>query len=249
MLRLKIDKQDYQFFGSINGSNTNKWHRVAKLAYRLTELDAKLKAMAERGNFNTVNARCAIAVRLLLKTGIRVGNESSAEGYMTKPHPNDTTRKPEFVQTFGLTTLLAEHVVFDFGNQKVSLCFTGKRSIENSFTIKDASLIYSLQNVMLNNVDSNEEGTLLRITYNELVKFIRRYVGKQFSPKDFRTLRANMYAWEYYYELPWAETKMELRTQIKEICEHVSGKLSNTPAVCKRSYIDDGLFEYMAENL
>lgn len=242
MIRVKINGKEYCFFGSVNGSNSNIWHKATKLAYMFNELDSKLAAMAKRGNYDTHVARCATAVRMMMYTGIRVGNESSAEGYMTKPHPNDKKRKPEFVQTFGLTTLKPEHIEFNQRYAKVR--FAGKKCIENFFQVTDKELVRALKTL-----HKEADGTVFGVSHYELSKFVKKYVGRQFTPKDFRTMRANMYAWEKWCELPYPSTKKELNALIKEVAVHVSEHLNNTPAVCKRSYIDDGLFEHMAGNL
>lgn len=238
-----ISGKDYVFCKSLNAGYDDKFKRMVKLAARFDELSEKFNRMIAKGQYVTDTARCALACKMMMHTGIRIGNEGSAEGYITKPHPN-SKKEPEFVQTYGLTTLLPQHVLVK--GRKVYLNFIGKKSVENSFTLT-GELAKQVKEV-LKTVEQGE--TLFEVREYELTKFIKRYVGRRFTPKDFRTLRANMYAWEKFEEIRQRElpsTKTEFNKEVKEVCTYVSEHLNNTPGVCKKSYIDGDLWELMAE--
>lgn len=236
-MKIKIGKESVLLFGKVKGSNSCKFNRIAKLAVSYNDNLTKMDGIISRGLRNvTLNTRLALATKLLMTTGIRVGNEGSAEGYMTIPHPN-SKKKPEFVQTYGLTTLTKEHV--KVRGTKVSFQFTGKSSVENTYDIDCPKTAKQVKEVL-----SASENTFLDITPYELTKFIKRYIGKQFSPKDFRTLRANVEATSEVGQIlktPLPRTRTELNAELKQIATHVSQVLNNTPSVCKKSYIDEHL--------
>lgn len=244
MTTISIYGVDYVFAKSVNAGFDDKQKRAVKLAAKFEELDKKFDGMIERGNYVTDTARCALACKMMMHTGIRIGNESSSEGYMTNPHPN-SKKEPEFVKTYGLTTLLPNHIQVQRGKAYVN--FLGKKSVENSFCI-GGTLAKQIKEV-LSTVSDGE--TFLEITAYELTKFIKRYVGRKFTPKDFRTMRANMYANEKMLELMKHEaptTKRDYNAEVREVCEYVSEKLNNTPGVCKKSYIDGDLWAIYEEN-
>lgn len=244
MTTISIYEVDYVFAKSVNAGFDDKQKRAVKLAAKFEELDRKFDGMIERGNYVTDTARCALACKMMMHTGIRIGNESSSEGYVTNPHPN-SKKQPEFVKTYGLTTLLPNHIQVQRGKAYVN--FLGKKSVENSFCI-GGTLAKQIKEV-LSTVSDGE--TFLEITAYELTKFIKRYVGRKFTPKDFRTMRANMYANEKMLELMKHEaptTKREYNAEVREVCEYVSEKLNNTPGVCKKSYIDGDLWAIYEEN-
>lgn len=244
METINIFGKKYGFCRSAKCSYKDKHNRMVKLAYQFEKLSEKFDGFIYRGDFLTNNARCALACKMMMYTGIRIGNEGSAEGYITKPHPN-SKKEPEFVQTYGLTTLLPEHVVVDT-NGNIHLNFIGKKQVENSFTITGKLAEQVCE--MLATVSQGE--TLFEVTVRDLTKFIKTHVGKQFTPKDFRTMRANMYAWEKYEEICTRElptTKSEFNKEVKEIATYVSGYLNNTPGVCKASYIDSLLWDEFAD--
>lgn len=241
MTAVNIFGTEYCFMRSAGSSYEGKFNRAVKLAVRFEELSRKFDGMIQRGDYVTDTARCALACKMMMYTGIRIGNEGSAEGYITKPHPN-SNKKPEFVKTYGLTTLLPEHVMVK--GRKVYVNFIGKKQVENSFTLTGdlaAQVRYMLRTV-------REGETLFEVTEYELTKFIKRYVGRRFTPKDFRTMRANMYAWERLTQLCRGDlprTKTEYNREVKDVCTYVSEHLNNTPGVCKKSYIDGDFWQCM----
>lgn len=240
---ITIFGKTYGFCRSAKANYEDKHNRMVKLASRFEELSEKFDRMIAKGDYVTDTARCALACKMMMYTGIRIGNEGSAEGYVTKPHPN-SKKKPEFVQTYGLTTLLPEHTLVK--GKKVYLNFIGKKQVENSFTLT-GDLAKQVKEV-LKTVEDGE--TVFEVTEYELTKFIKRYVGRRFTPKDFRTLRANMCAWDKVRELMERElpgTKKEYNAEVKEIATYVSEQLNNTPGVCKASYIDSYLWDEYAE--
>lgn len=239
---INIFGKTYGFCRSAKANYEDKHNRMVKLATRFEELSEKFDRMIEKGDYVTDTARCALACKMMMYIGIRIGNEGSAEGYVTKPHPN-SKKEPKFVQTYGLTTLLPQHCLVK--GRKVYLNFLGKKQVENSFTLT-GDLAEQVKEV-LKTVEDGE--TLFEITEYELTKFIKRYVGRRFTPKDFRTLRANMCAWDKVRELMERElpsTKKEYNAEVKEIATYVSEQLNNTPGVCKKSYIDANLWDEYA---
>lgn len=244
-METKIDilGREYIFYRSAKANYTNKFNRMVKLATMFTKLSKKFDGMIERGQYVTPQARLAMACKMMMYTGIRIGNEDSAEGYMTKPHPN-SKEKPMFVQTYGLTTLLPEHIVID--KTSATLNFLGKKHVENTFVIKGALFRQLCQ--LVKTVGEGE--TVFEITFRELTQFIKKYVGGNFTPKDFRTMRANMYAYEKLAEIQYRElpaTKKEFNLEVKELATYVSEHLNNTPGVCKTSYIDKNIWDAHSE--
>lgn len=250
MHKVNINGSSYRFFGSVRGHLSNKWNRSTKLADRFIELDKKFRGIVERGvrgakhNGATEHSRCALALLLMMHTGIRVGNEGSAEGYMTKPHPY-SKEKPKFVQTYGLTTLLWEHIKLN--RTSVELFFVGKKQVDNKFQLYDPQIVKWLR-IMKDTHLSNQDQVFYISDY-QLTKFIKRYVGRSFSPKDFRCMRANMYAWEFATTIDWAAipTKGAFKKDLKAMYEFVASKLNNTPGVCRKSYVHEGLPDYLLE--
>lgn len=227
-------------YGNPIGGYGDKFNRIAKLHsmkdYLLRKMDDFQKAGAV-----THRTKCALAVKMMMLTGIRIGNESSAEGYVSKR--SDAMGRT--IQTYGLTTLNKKH--FTFRNGLCYVTFVGKREVKQTYKIGDAKLIAQIKRVMGATTDSE---TMLGLSDYELRKFIAKSVGNKFCAKDFRTLYANVMASDIHARIckePLPNTKTEANAEIKTICEYVAEQLGNTPGVCKRSYIDSGLIDYHLE--
>jgi DNA topoisomerase-1 len=167
-------------------------------------------------------------------TGIRVGNEKSATGYKS-------LRDKKVKQTYGLTTLKKEHVQFD--KDGVLLKFQGKRDVEQNIRIKEANMVALVKHFY----DRSEKGEeIIPATPYEIAKYVKKTVGKEYTPKDLRMIRANREALVHMNRIrkkPKRETKGEVNADINEVLDKVSAALGNTRGVAKRSYVSEFLLE------
>lgn len=238
---ITIGNEGYMFFANSKEGTRDKYNRAANLVKRYDHVNKTMKHIIETKGITSFNGRASLGVLLLMNTGIRVGNEDSAEGYMTKPHPNQKDKVPEFVRTYGLTTLKKEH--FTIHENSIEVFFVGKKAVDNSFRIKDSYLVNCLKE-LLNN--ETEEQYFLGVTDSELTKFIKTFVGVDYSPKDFRCVMANIHAYKYLNSInPMFFNKKNKATQTRMLFEYVSTMLNNTPAVCKKNYVSPQISTYI----
>lgn len=228
--------------GKTAGSNTNKNNRASKLIAREKGIRKKLQGMVTRGVHKwTINARLAYATLILMETGIRVGNESSAEGYVVQMKYHDSFGKE--VKTYGLTTLLNGHV--RKSGKTLRLSFLGKKAVNNCYEITDKFILKHYMRFP-------EETSWLNITYNELNKFVKKHIGRQFSPKDFRTAYANKFFVDLIMEDDFQYGLWDNKPIRKSVgngivnakLDCVAGRLSHSRAICKRAYISSNLLEW-----
>jgi hypothetical protein len=98
---------------------------------------------------------------------------------------------------------------------------------------------------MIIRIENEKLTPLFGITEGELTKYIKDTTSPYFSAKDFRTFRANVFAYRFAKSIPKPTTKKEQKKAVNTVAEMVSVKLNNTPGVCKKSYIDPNLFIFM----
>jgi len=253
---VKINNEEVMFFGNPQGhfkSNNriaSKFNRVTKLAIDYNQLYSKLISFV-KNDTKAKRKNLAYACLLMINSGIRVGNESSAEGYTTKIKELEG----QFVQTYGLTTLKHEHVTFEnvvdvdddltVYDSFMYLDFIGKKSVKQSICIIDPFLIKWGKYFYDLNVGKE---TWLNITNYEITKFVHKYIGSKFVPKDLRSLKANIEAFKIHKNILATKlmpsNKKEAKQEVKEIVEKTSEYLGNTPAICKKAYVDPKLLEY-----
>lgn len=233
----KIGSEDIKFLGRVNGSMDVKFNRTAKIGSRYNEIVADMEKIIRENSRIPTNTAYSNAVALLciISTGIRIGNEDSAEGYVSDLKYSDTYGKE--VHSYGLSTLLQKHV--SINNNQVSFDFVGKKQVKNSFTLnpKLSALVIPIIN--------SKYDPIFNITESELTSFIRKETSPYFSAKDFRTFRANVYAYQKAVTLPKPTTKKEWKQAVRTCCEYVAVYLNNTHQVIKTSYADPELWNYM----
>jgi DNA topoisomerase IB len=237
-----INGRSISIFGSSNGEMNDKFNRAAVLLSKFETIDIRLKNILTKEKESTESFKCALGTLLLLHTGIRVGNEDSADGYMTQPHPNQKDAVSKFVQTYGLTTLQNRHFIRQQDNTYL-LDFIGKKQVKNTFKVNDTVLCTAIDKLL----QSNQTETTLGINDYTLTKYIKANIGEQFSPKDFRTATANKLAWQFITSInPMFKVKRHLKPQINLLFTFVSSKLNNLPGTAKKNYVAPEIIGYLS---
>ena len=174
----------------------------------------------------------ALMVKLLDETQVRVGNSEYARSN----------------GSFGLTTLRNRHARFP-ARGKASLHFRGKGGAEHDVPIDDARLAKLVRRcqelpgqALFQYVDG--EGGRHAIDSGQLNDYLRERMGGEFTAKDFRTWHATLHALTLLTATPLPERRTEraLRRCINGVIEQVAAGLRNTPAVCRKSYINPAVF-------
>lgn len=239
------NKKEYPVWSGFEGHyhtgdpGLSKWNRYAKLGQIADKIVAKFKAMIQNQPMSK-EAHMAYACLLMLQSGIRVGNEDSAEGYESRLP--DTLGQT--VQTYGVTTLKPEHVSIQ--DNALVLHFLGKKQVEQSIKIEDPFLVSFGEDYLDAAVDA--QPTWLGIDLGDLTRFIKLNFGEQFVPKDLRTFKANVTAFDlmrpYLDEKP--VEKKDAKDEVKMLVAGVAEALGNTPAVAKSAYLDERMLTWFA---
>lgn len=167
----------------------------------------------------------AMAVHLLEATLIRIGNREYAEKN----------------GSFGLTTLLTEHV--DFGAEKIRFHFRGKSGKEHIIECRSpraARLLRQCQELPGQTLFQylDDCGGSCEMTSGDVNAYLRAVSGEDFTAKHFRTWAATREALRLLREVP-DPTPAAIPGVVKQIAK----QLGNTPAVCRSSYIHPALLE------
>ena len=218
--------------GNPRGHFAAKENRAAKLVLMWPDIKKKMETLLLRGGGTSETARHAYGVLLMMETGIRIGNESSAEGFVCEnkfsPYFGQT------VKTYGLTTLLGQHVRLEDGDLFVD--FVGKKGVEQCLRTDHPLLVKHLPDVF-------PTQPLLNITENSLRKFIHRYIGGKFKAKDLRTAKVNI-EFAKVMSSPLhgeaflnATSKSGRKKAVANAIEEVAQFIGHTKGVCRSAYI------------
>jgi DNA topoisomerase IB len=174
----------------------------------------------------------ALVVKLLDATQVRVGNREYARSN----------------GSFGLTTLRDRHARFP-SRGKALLHFRGKGGTEHDVRVDDAYLAKLVRRcqelpgqALFQYVD--DAGKTHAIDSGQVNDYLRERMGGDFTAKDFRTWHATLHALTLLDELPLPERPSDaaLRRCMNSIVKEVAAGLRNTPAVCRKSYINPAVF-------
>jgi DNA topoisomerase IB len=174
----------------------------------------------------------ALVVNLLDATQVRIGNADSAR----------------LNGSFGLTTLRDRHARFPARGQAL-LHFRGKGGTKHEVLVDDvrlARLVRRCQELpgqaLFQYVDAG--GDRHTIDSGQVNDYLRERMNGEFTAKDFRTWHATLHALTLLGKVPVPTRPSEraLRRCVNAVIKEVATGLRNTPAVCRKSYINPAVF-------
>jgi DNA topoisomerase IB len=174
----------------------------------------------------------AVIVSLLDATRIRIGNAEYARSN----------------NSFGLTTLRNRHVKF-IRDGRALFKFRGKGGTEHEVVVSDkrlARIVRSCQELpgqhLFQYVD--DDGVRHPIDSDQVNQYLRDATGADFTAKDFRTWGATLHAIDLMAStpLPVGGSERACKSLITSAVKKVALELRNTPAVCRKSYINPVVF-------
>ncbi|HEY2248154.1 MAG TPA: DNA topoisomerase IB [Bradyrhizobium sp.] len=220
-----------------------KAHRLARLVAALPKIRRNV-AKHLGGEEPTREFALSAAIELIARTAIRPGNESYARLNGTR----------------GATTLLKSNVTLE--DDCVVLTFKAKGGKAVRKECKAEKLVRAiriLQSVpgkrMFQYRDGN--GVVRGVSTTTVNVFLREIAGIKISLKDFRTLMASAVVVESLSRVTPATSQRGRRRQVLDAIRAAADKLSNTPAICRKSYVhdtivtafEDGILERFAATL
>jgi DNA topoisomerase-1 len=172
---------------------------------------------------------CAVAIRLVNLAWFRVGSDRYARSS----------------RTFGVTTLTKRHVTVR--GTRVTFRFRAKHRAMIRRTLVDVELAEALKELLA--LDGarifryERDGKLVNLTGSQLNDYIRRYMGDEFTVKDFRTWGGTLTAAVALAEAGVEESEPAAKRRVAAVMRQVGELLGNTPAVARASYVSPAVVE------
>ncbi len=209
-----------------------KFDRVIAFGQALPALRRRLRRDLKLPGFPQDKV-LAIVVALLAETLVRVGN-------------------PEYARdnrSYGLTTLRNRHLELVKGG-RARMRFRGKSGQQQEVDIDDKRLVGLIKGCQQLPGQAlfqyrDDDGTLQPVDSGQVNAYLRDAMGADFSAKDFRTWGGTVAALRQFAAtaLPEAPSERALAALQKEVVCEVATLLGNTPAVCRKAYIDPSVFD------
>nr|WP_235871583.1 DNA topoisomerase IB [Pseudoxanthomonas winnipegensis] len=207
-----------------------KFDRIVQFGAALPRLRRRLRQDLKRAGFPREKV-LAIVVAVMAETLVRIGNATYAREN----------------RSFGLTTLRNRHVAF--ARDRVRLKFRGKGGLEHDIGIDDARLVKLIRAVQHLPGQAlfqyqDDDGTLQPVDSGQVNAYLHEVMGEDFTAKDFRTWGGTLAAFKLLAATPLPEppSKAALNRAKNGVIKEVARALGNTPAVCRKAYIDPCVF-------
>lgn len=168
----------------------------------------------------------ACVIRLMDSQYFRVGSPQYAEEH----------------GSYGITTLREDHV--HLTDSSVDFDFIGKSGKRHRIKARDRRAARVMKHLLEMEGPEvfrffDDGGAVRRVNARHINAYVRRHAGGDFSAKDFRTWGGTLLASTHIFaaEESSRETVKTREAAIREVVKEVAGRLGNTPAVTKSSYI------------
>lgn len=221
--------------------------RKARRLARLIEVLPKIRRSVAQHLGNDSPTRefaLAAVIELVARTAIRPGNESYAKLNGTR----------------GATTLLKSNVVIE--DDCIVLAFRAKgnkavrKECDAARLVRAVDVLRKLPGRRLFQY-RDDNGAVRTVSTAQVNAFLREIAGIRISLKDFRTLMASAAVLESLARVVPAESVRGRRKQVLEAVRAAADELSNTPTICRKSYVhdtivtafEDGILERFASTL
>lgn len=211
----------------IEHQNTNKYIHLYEFGKGLPTLKKRINKDLNKKQID-VNFIAALAIKIILKTSIRPGNEvyKKSNG------------------SYGLTTLQNKHV--HLKNGTITFKFVGKKAVKQEKQIKDKALFNLIKKVkaipgsrFLQFYDDNRK--IRQISPAILNSYLQNIYPINTTNKTIRTWNACYLSLEFLLNNYQANQKRNKTS--KELVEFVASNLGNTVAVAKKNYIAPRIIE------
>jgi DNA topoisomerase I len=202
-----------------------KAHRLARLVAALPKIRRNV-SMHLSGEVPTREFALSAVIELIARTAIRPGNESYARLNGTR----------------GATTLLKSNVTLE--DDCVVLTFKAKggkavkKECDAAKLVRAIGILRTLPGRRMFQYRENS-GNVRTVSTVQVNAFLREIAGIKISLKDFRTLMASAVVLESLSRISPASSARGRKRQVLQAIRAAADQLSNTPAICRKSYVHD----------
>jgi DNA topoisomerase I len=202
-----------------------KAHRLGKLVAALPKIRRNV-SMHLAGEEPTREFALSAVIELIARTAIRPGNESYARLNGTR----------------GATTLLKSNVALEDDSLVLTFKAKGGKAVRKECNAaKLVRAIGILRTVPGKRMFQYRDpyGVVRGVSTTSVNAFLREIAGIKISLKDFRTLMASAVVVESLSRITPAASERGRKRQVLDAIRAAADQLSNTPAICRKSYVHD----------
>jgi DNA topoisomerase I len=202
-----------------------KAHRLGKLVAALPKIRRNV-SMHLAGEEPTREFALSAVIELIARTAIRPGNESYARLNGTR----------------GATTLLKSNVTLEDDSLVLTFKAKGGKAVRKECNaaklVRAIGILHTLPGKRMFQY-RDPYGVVRGVSTTSVNAFLREIAGIKISLKDFRTLMASAVVVESLSRITPAASERGRKRQVLDAIRAAADQLSNTPAICRKSYVHD----------
>jgi len=211
------------------GRDEAKFERLLEIARVLPRIRRRCDHDLSRPGLSREKVLAAV-VRLLELTLIRVGNEEYAR----------------LNRSFGLTTLKRRHANVE--GSAIRFRFRGKSGQRHEVGLRDrrlAAIVRRCQELPGQELFAwvGDDDVPHDVTSDDVNDYLREISGIDMTAKDFRTWAGTVLAYRALRALEPVKNGRDARHNVVEAVRLTAGRLGNTPAVARQSYVHPAILE------
>ena len=158
----------------------------------------------------------ATIIRIIEKTGERVGNENSKD-----------------VGHHGITNLMKKHITLN--KDEVTLSYVGKSGVKHKVTFSDYKVARNLKRLKQNKyseVFTTSHGLSIKST--QVNKYLEYF---NITSKDLRGFKVNKLMSERLRRMKKPESDADVKRVFNEVLREVAEEIGHTPGICRKNYL------------
>jgi DNA topoisomerase I len=214
-----------------------KYDHVLDVAAKLPRARRKVLDALDDHDDITRERALATAFRLLDVGVFRIGGERYAEDH----------------DSYGLVTLEKNHV--RVGRDRATFDYSAKSGKHLHLDVTDEAMVEVIRRLHRRRGGSDrllafKDGRRWRdLSTDDVNGYVKRLLGEDASAKDFRTWHGTVLAAVVLDSRADAGSKTARRKAVTQTMREVAGRLGNTPAVTRSSYVDPRVVERFEEGV
>lgn len=158
----------------------------------------------------------ATIIRIIDKTGERVGNENSKD-----------------IGHYGITNLMKKHITLN--KDEITLSYIGKSGVKHKKTFVDYKIarnIKKLLNYKNNEIFTTKNG--LSIKSIQINKYLEEF---NITSKDLRGFKVNKLMSEKLRKMKIPNSDMDIKRVFNDVLRVVAEEIGHSPGICRKNYL------------
>ena len=211
----------YKLFENQEISNYKLEKRWDKKRNAIKELQNNISSLRRKvdSDMNSDDEKTMIIatiVRIIDKTGERVGNENS----MDNGH-------------YGISHLMKKHIKINGDN--ITLKYVGKSSVEHEITITDSKVSSNLKKLLkTNNGEVFVTSSGLSIKAPQVNSYLEQF---NITSKDLRGFKVNKLMSDALRKVKKPKTESEIKKVFNEELRKVAEQIGHSASICRKNYL------------